>query len=50
MDWRSGVQFLAGARDFSLLHGVKIGVKTGFEARSASYPMVVKRPGLEADY
>jgi hypothetical protein len=33
--WMAGVQFLAGARDFSHLHNVQ----TSYKANSASYPM-----------
>jgi hypothetical protein len=49
----AGVQFLAGARDFSLLHSVQ----TGSGNHPTSYPMGagtpslgVKRPGCEADH
>jgi hypothetical protein len=49
----TGVRFLAGSRDFSLLHSVQ----TASGAHPASYPMgteagysVVKRPRREADH
>jgi hypothetical protein len=37
-DWKAGVLFLEGARDFSQLHSVQ----TGSGAHTASYPMGIR--------
>jgi hypothetical protein len=53
MSWTGGVQFLAGARHFSVLHSIQ----TGSKAHPASYPKGigalspgVQQPGHEADH
>jgi hypothetical protein len=51
--WTAGVLFLAGARNFSLLHSVQAGCEThpaSYSVGTMAVPLEVKRLGREANH